>query len=170
MSSLLRKHMYIQKIKPPFFAYHLNYYFTFIPFTFKHFARKPRLDLACGQGNAAKACLQERLPYTGFVLSEAHGRRLESLLTNFICEQMKQEGSPHYRPEACSQQEEETDKQNKRPRNRTCWGRPQKKTTQEEGRSRSGRTTSCHRRRRRWGRRRWRWRRWRFGNFAVVVP
>ena len=125
--------MYIQKIKPPFFAYHLNYYFTFIPFTFKHFARKPRLDLACGQGNAAKACLQERLPYTGFVLSEAHGRRLESLLTNFICEQMKQEGSPHYRPEACSQQEEETDKQNKRPGTGPAEGAPKKKPRKKKG-------------------------------------
>lgn len=36
---------------------------------------KAMVDLSCGQGSAARACLLERLPYFGFVLSEAHGKK-----------------------------------------------------------------------------------------------
>ena len=58
------------------------------------------MDLAEGQGCAAKACLLERVPYYGFVLSEQHGKKLELLLTEFVLAQMKIEGSSHFRPEA----------------------------------------------------------------------
>lgn len=59
------------------------------------------MELAAGQGIGAKAALLERVPYVGFVLGEVHARRLEMMLTEFIFEQMKEEGSVHYRPEAC---------------------------------------------------------------------
>ena len=36
---------------------------------------KAMVDLSCGQGSAARAYLLERLPYFGFVLSEAHGKK-----------------------------------------------------------------------------------------------
>lgn len=68
-----------------------------------------RLDLAVGQGNSAKACLMARVPFVGFALSEQHARRLEVLLTDFVHEQMKVEGSAHYRPECCGTGAEEED-------------------------------------------------------------
>lgn len=86
-----------------------------------------RLDLASGRGNAAKAALQERLPYTGFVLSESHGRRLEGLLTDFICEQMKEEGSAHYRPEACGSGETEPEPKGRKNTEPAANEPPQKK-------------------------------------------
>ena len=60
-----------------------------------------RLDLSVGQGNSAKAALMARVPFVGVALSEQHARRLEVMLTDFIHELMKQEGSAHYRPECC---------------------------------------------------------------------
>lgn len=42
-----------------------------------------------------------RVPFVGIALSEQHARRLEVMLTDFVHEQMKQEGSAHYRPECC---------------------------------------------------------------------
>ena len=68
-----------------------------------------RLDLAAGQGCAARACLTERLPYFGFVLSETHARRLEVQLTEFILGEMRNEGSKHYRPEAVQSPEGATE-------------------------------------------------------------
>eukprot|EP00435_Cladocopium_sp_Y103_P027001 s4446_g6.t1 len=82
----------------------------------KGHSAKAMLDLAAGQGNAAKGCLMERLPYVGFVLSEAHARKLEVLLTDFIVQQMKVEGSAHYRPEACAQPGAEEQGTNEEPK------------------------------------------------------
>jgi hypothetical protein len=48
-----------------------------------------RLDLAAGQGCAAKAALLERVPYYGFVLSDQHCKKLQLLLTEFLLSQMK---------------------------------------------------------------------------------
>lgn len=59
-----------------------------------------RLDLASGGGTAAKACLQERIPYHGICLSETHAKKLEIRLTNWMESEIKREGSTHYRPEA----------------------------------------------------------------------
>lgn len=65
------------------------------------------MELAAGQGIGAKAALLERVPYVGLVLGEVHARRLEMMLTEFIFEQMKEEGSVHYRPEACGCDEDQ---------------------------------------------------------------
>eukprot|EP00435_Cladocopium_sp_Y103_P014446 s3581_g3.t1 len=70
------------------------------------------LELAAGQGCAAKACLMERVPYFGFVLSEQHGKKLELLLTEFLLAQMKVEGSSHYRPEAVQEAAEAAETSN----------------------------------------------------------
>lgn len=61
--------------------------------------------MSCGQGTSARACLTERLPFLGFTLSEAHAKKLELQLTDFIVSEMKREGSTHYRPEAVQQVE-----------------------------------------------------------------
>ena len=66
-----------------------------------------RLDLAAGQGCAAKAALLERVPYYGFVLSDQHCKKLELLLTEFVLSQMKIEGTSHYRPEAVQEAAED---------------------------------------------------------------
>eukprot|EP00435_Cladocopium_sp_Y103_P020629 s1684_g5.t1 len=62
---------------------------------------KGLLDLSVGEGTAARACLLERIPYCGFTLSEAHSKKIEVQLTDFIVSEFKKEGSTHYRPEAC---------------------------------------------------------------------
>ena len=64
------------------------------------------LDLAVGQASAAKACLLERVPFYGFVLSEQHGKKVEMELTEFLLCEMRKEGSSHYRPEAVQEAEE----------------------------------------------------------------
>ena len=56
--------------------------------------------MSAGQGSAARAALLERVPYFGFVLGEQHGKKLEMQLTDFLLEEMRREGSSHYRPEA----------------------------------------------------------------------
>ena len=61
---------------------------------------KAILDLAAGQGNFAKAALLERIPYFAFTLTEAHSKKLEVILTQFLVDEMKREGSSHFRPEA----------------------------------------------------------------------
>lgn len=63
------------------------------------FLAVPRLDLAAGEGTAAKACLLERQAYFGFGLSESHCKKLEMNLTSFILAEMGREGSTHFRPE-----------------------------------------------------------------------
>lgn len=68
------------------------------------------LDLAVGQASAAKACLLERVPFYGFVLSEQHGKKVEMELTEFLLCEMRQEGSSHYRPEAIQEAEESAEK------------------------------------------------------------
>lgn len=59
-----------------------------------------RLDLASGQGELAKACLAERVPYMGLTLSESHSTQLELILTNFAVTLMQTEGSTYYRAAA----------------------------------------------------------------------
>ena len=61
---------------------------------------KAVLDLAAGQGNFAKAALLERIPYYAFTLTESHSKKLEVILTQFLVDEMKKEGSTHFRPEA----------------------------------------------------------------------
>ena len=61
---------------------------------------KAVLDLAAGQGNFAKAALLERVPYYAFTLTELHSKKLEVILTQFLVDEMKKEGSTHFRPEA----------------------------------------------------------------------
>lgn len=56
--------------------------------------------MAAGQGSAVRACLLERVPCFSFVLGEQHGKKLEMQLTDFLLEEMRREGSSHYRPEA----------------------------------------------------------------------
>ena len=58
------------------------------------------VDLACGQGESAKACLLERKAFFGVTLSEAHSKRLEVALTTFLLEEFTKEGSTYYRAEA----------------------------------------------------------------------
>eukprot|EP00435_Cladocopium_sp_Y103_P040722 s2841_g11.t1 len=77
---------------------------------------KPMVDLSCGQGFAARACLLERLPYFGFVLSEAHGKKIEMQLTDFVLTEMRNEGSSHYRPEACQEPSAETGSESAQPK------------------------------------------------------
>ena len=86
--------------------------------TRSHFGRATwllRIDLAAGQGETAKACLQDRLPFCGLVLSEAHARKLEIMLTEYVLEQFKTESSTHYRPDCVEHaaQDEEQPQQKK---------------------------------------------------------
>lgn len=71
--------------------------------------------MAAGQGETAKACLQDRLPFCGLVLSEAHARKLEIMLTEYVLEQFKTESSTHYRPDCVEHaaQDEEQPQQKK---------------------------------------------------------
>lgn len=50
------------------------------------------LDLACGGGPAAQACLTKRIPYVGFCLSEAHIIELEKFLVSWVKDMMCTEG------------------------------------------------------------------------------
>ena len=76
--------------------------------------------MAAGQGSAARACLLERVPYFGFVLGEQHGKKLEMQLTDFLLEEMRREGSTHYRPEAAKAPETADEPEEKT-------GKPEKK-------------------------------------------
>lgn len=58
------------------------------------------IDLACGQAESAKACLLERKAFVGVTLSEAHSKRIEILLTNYLTDEFQREGSTFYRPES----------------------------------------------------------------------
>ncbi len=60
------------------------------------------LDLAVGNGEAAKAAVQARLPYVGFCASEAYCKRFEEMLTDFVLACMKEEGNPLYRQPCAS--------------------------------------------------------------------
>ena len=101
------------------------------------------MDLAAGQGSAARACLLERVPYFGFVLGEQHGKKLEMQLTDFLLEEMRREGSSHYRPEAAKapQTADETEEKAKpeKPKKRDNPGNekeakpPQKKPKKTKG-------------------------------------
>ena len=68
-------------------------------------AAKAVLDLAAGAGNFAKAALLERVPYYAFTLTECHSKKLEVILTQFLVDEMRKEGSTHFRPEAVQDQE-----------------------------------------------------------------
>ena len=68
-------------------------------------AAKAVLDLAAGAGNFAKAALLERVPYYAFTLTECHSKKLEVILTQFLVDEMRREGSTHFRPEAVQDQE-----------------------------------------------------------------
>ena len=63
------------------------------------FEVKGVIDLSVGQGTAAKAALQLRLPYFGLALTDQHCLHIEKLLTESILENMAQESSTFYRPE-----------------------------------------------------------------------
>ena len=63
------------------------------------FEVKGIIDLSVGQGTAAKAALQLRLPYFGLALTDEHCLHIEKLLTESILENMAQESSTFYRPE-----------------------------------------------------------------------
>ena len=60
------------------------------------------IDLSAGQGQLARAAICDRLPYWGLRLTEAHCKQLEVQLTKFVFDEMRREGSTHYRPECCS--------------------------------------------------------------------
>ncbi len=60
------------------------------------------LDLAVGNGEAAKAAVQARLPYVGFCASEAHSKRFEEMLTDFVLTCLKEEGNPLYRQQCAA--------------------------------------------------------------------
>ena len=96
---------------------------------FVNFQHVTRLDLATGHGNAARACLLERIPYFGFVLSEHHARKMEIQLTEFLLAEIKREGSSHFRPEAVQTSEEgaEETKQGKKNKKEEAEPKPQKK-------------------------------------------
>jgi len=85
--------------------------------------------LSAGQGSAARAALLERVPYFGFVLGEQHGKKLEMQLTDFVLEEMRREGSSHYRPEAAKspQTADETEANQK-----TKSGKPEKPKKREK--------------------------------------
>ena len=63
------------------------------------FEAKGGIDLSVGQGTAAKAALQLRLPYFGFALTDQHCLHIEKLLTESVLDNMAQESSTFYRPE-----------------------------------------------------------------------
>ena len=56
--------------------------------------------MAGGQAESAKACLLERKAFVGVTLSEAHSKRIEILLTNYLTDEFQREGSTFYRPES----------------------------------------------------------------------
>ena len=74
----------------------------------KSHSAKAMVDLSCGQGSAARACLLERIPYFGFCLTERHAKNQEMQLTEFVLTEMRREGSSHYRPEAAKEPPAET--------------------------------------------------------------
>ena len=59
-----------------------------------------RLDLSSSQGELAKACVAERIPFAGLTLSEPHSNKLEVMLTEFVLSLMQSEGSTYYRADA----------------------------------------------------------------------
>ena len=63
------------------------------------FEAKGVVDLSVGQGAAAKAALQLKLPYFGFSLTDQHCLHIEKLLTESVLDNMAQESSTFYRPE-----------------------------------------------------------------------
>eukprot|EP00438_Fugacium_kawagutii_P016988 Skav202424 [mRNA] locus=scaffold1370:406032:406643:- [translate_table: standard] len=78
------------------------------------------LDLAVGQGNFARACLLERVPYYAFSLTELHAKKVEMNLTQWMLSELKKEGGTHYRPEAVEDAEEaETEKKPAVPKPKT---------------------------------------------------
>jgi hypothetical protein len=52
------------------------------------------LDLSCGGGQVAQACLTKRIPYLGFCLTEAHVIELEKFLVTWVRDMMCTEGHP----------------------------------------------------------------------------
>ena len=69
-----------------------------------------RLDLSCSQGELAKACVAERIPFAGLTLSETHSTKLEVILTEFVLTLMQTEGSTYYRAGASAKASEGTKK------------------------------------------------------------
>ena len=59
-----------------------------------------RLDLSSSQGELAKACVAERIPFAGLTLSEPHSTKLEVMLTEFVLSLMQSEGSTYYRADS----------------------------------------------------------------------
>ena len=99
-----------------------------------------RLDLAMGQGEGAKACLTERLPFLGFCLTESHCKKMELRLTHFVLSEMRKEGSTHFRPEACGTSaesakpdEEGGTKPKPKAKAKSKEGKEQAKSKEEEG-------------------------------------
>ena len=74
----------------------------------KAFSGKAVLDLSIGQGQAALSCLQNRICYVGFGLTEKHCEALKKRLTQKVLEEMKQESSTFYRPELVTTNEGQT--------------------------------------------------------------
>lgn len=100
----------------PVLRYVLFFFFVFNLFLSYLFLSGP---LATGQGSAARACLLERIPYFGFVLSEHHARKMEIQLTEFLLAELKKEGSSHFRPEAVQTAEESNPDPKKGKKNKT---------------------------------------------------
>ena len=55
-------------------------------------------DLTTGSGSFAKLCLEQKIPYAGFVFTEPHSVFLRSHLTEYFLKKFGEEGSPNYKP------------------------------------------------------------------------
>lgn len=93
-----------------------------------------RLDLSSAQGELAKACLAERVPYLGVTLSENHSTHLEMILTNYAVTLMQTEGSSFYRADAAGS---ETAGSNKRKGSGPGEGEPPKAKAKAKNKAKS---------------------------------
>ena len=55
-------------------------------------------DLTTGAGSFAKLCLEQKIPYAGFVFTEPHGVFLRSHLTEYFLKKFGEEGNSNYKP------------------------------------------------------------------------
>ena len=65
------------------------------------------VDVSPGQGELLKACLATRTKVVAVVGSDAHGSRLELLLTDYILSELSREGSTFFRPESLQKDDQE---------------------------------------------------------------
>ena len=96
------------------------------------------LDLSCGGGQVAQACLTKRIPYMGFCLTETHVVELEKFLVAWVKDMMCTEGHPLCRKGAAAMQAKvPTLWPNKEPHNDNDTGDDKKKDYKKDNKRKS---------------------------------